>query len=145
MITEETLNKTETETEASDAAKARVTALLGSRTVSDVRRGHLAIAADLGASDKILEVLISAVRVSTKRSIWLPQGRYAHCSRGRDWCRKGRGTSAVWGERVDDGGFRVGEGRWTVGSNDGFSRKDAVVWAVKNILIAPDVVWTIAN
>lgn len=77
------------------------------------------------------------------RTICLPPHRYEGLSRGRGWARKGRGANAEWGERTD-GGYRVGPGRWTVGGNDGFSRKGEVIWTVEHIRVGEET-WTVAK
>jgi len=75
-------------------------------------------------------------------TILLPAGRYEGLSRGKGWARQGRGDSATWGER-EDAGYRVGPGKWTVGSNDGFNRKEQTDWLVKHLKVG-DKVWTLA-
>lgn len=104
---------------------------------------RLAEAIELGASDAALEALCDAARTSKTETITLPAHRYENLSRGRGWARKGRGDSAVWGDRVD-GGYRVGPGRWTVGGNDGFSRKGETVWEVKHVIVGGQN-WTVAS
>jgi len=111
--------------------------------VGEKRRESLQIAIDLGADQKTLEQLRDAARIYRADYIVLPAHRYEGLSRGRGWARKGRGDSAVWGERTDDG-YKVGPGRWTVGATDGFSRKATNDWTVKNIKVG-DQIWTIAN
>lgn len=100
-------------------------------------------AIELGADDDLLHELVDAIRVSGGNTIVIPSGKYERLSRGKGWARKGKGNSAEWGERVD-GGYRVGAGRWTVGSTDGFSRKSSVEWDVKHVLVGSET-WTIAN
>lgn len=107
------------------------------------RLERLVEAIELGASDAALEALCDAARTSRTTEITLPAHRYEGLSRGRGWARKGRGDSAVWGERVD-GGYRVGPGRWVVGGSDGFSRKGETVWEVKHVAVG-DQTWTVAS
>jgi hypothetical protein len=128
---------------ASDASV--IDALCTGHTVSDSRRESLIIALGLGADDSTLVRLRDAGRLdrSGRRTVDLPPGRYEHCSRGRGWARRGRGDSAVWGERVD-AGYRVGVGRWTVGSTDGFSRKSSEDWTVEHIRVGTET-WTVAS
>lgn len=113
-------------------------------TLSPKRRESLELAAAAGASENILNRLASANRVSRKPSILLPRHRFAYLSRGRDWCRRGKGATARWGEE-EDGGWRVSTpGRWIVGGNDGFSRKGEVCWDVESVPIG-DETWFLAN
>lgn len=93
--------------------------------------------------DDTFRAISDALRCSRKETVTLPVHRFENLSRGRGWARKGRGDSAVWGERVD-GGYRVGPGRWTVGGHDGFARKAEDSWTVKHVRVG-DAVWTIAN
>lgn len=118
--------------------------LIGSMEVTDSRKETLARALELGASDERLVELRDAPRVSRKETIVLPPHRFEGLSRGRGWCRKGRGDSAVWGERTDQGGYRVGPGRWEVGATDGFARKRTVSWDVRHVVIGGET-WTIAK
>jgi hypothetical protein len=120
-----------------------IDSLIEGHEVSDVRRGTLSRAIELGADDTTLTTLRDAVRVSRKSTIVLPANRLEGLSRGRGWARKGKGASAVWGERVD-GGYEVGPGRWNVGASDGFTRKKSNDWQVKNIAVGGET-WTIAD
>ncbi len=104
---------------------------------------RLAEAIELGADDQALEAIRLAVRTSKSDTIVLPPHRYEGLSRGRGWCRMGAGGRAVWGERVT-GGYEVSEGKWTVGGNDGFSRKGEDRWVVKRVQVGRQV-WTVAN
>jgi hypothetical protein len=91
---------------------------------------------------KQVKMLLEATRVNTvDGGIYLPLGRYEHCSRGKGWCRLGSGSSVTWGERTDKGYFADQVGKWVVGSDDGFSRKDKTEWKVEQLA---DNVW-IAN
>lgn len=107
------------------------------------RRESLTMALALGASDAALETICDALRVARRNTIVLPRQHLETLSRGRGWARKGRGSTAVWGERVD-GGYRVGPGRWTVGGNDGFSRKAETVWDVEHVTVGSET-WTVAS
>lgn len=115
----------------------------GNTTPNPKRIERLARAVELGADDKALEALCDAKRTSTESTIVLPVQRFENLSRGKGWCRKGRGSAAEWGER-DDGGYRVGPGRWTVGGNDGFSRKGEDTWTVKHVQVGAEI-WTVAS
>jgi hypothetical protein len=112
--------------------------------ITQVRIKRLARAIELGADDATLTVLTEALRTSEQTTIVLPAHRYEGLSRGRGWARKGKGASAVWGERDDDGGYRVGPGRWTVGGNDGFSRKSETTWKVEHVAVGVET-WTVAS
>lgn len=111
--------------------------------IPEVRRERLAQAVELGADDALLRVLCDAVRISRTDTILLPAHRLEGKSRGKGWARKGNRDSAVWGER-EEGGYRVGPGKWTVGGNDGFSRKGEATWDVTNIAVGIET-WTIAK
>ena len=118
-------------------------AKLDAETVTEARRESLARASELGADRMTLMMLVQASRVSRRDTIVLPSGKYEHLSRGKGWARKGRGNTAEWGER-EDGGYRVGPGRWTVGSSDGFSRKSSIDWTVKHVCVGVET-WTVAS
>jgi hypothetical protein len=113
--------------------------------VSESRADSLAIAHAMGCDDPTIIRLAAAKRLKRGAGIVLPTHRYENLSRGRGWCRKGNRDSAVWGERVS-GGYRVtSDGRWVVGGNDGFSRKDEAVWNVLSVTLPGGIIWTIAN
>lgn len=117
-------------------------ALCEGHDVSDTRRESLARALELGADKKTVERIRDAARLARKTTIVIPSGRYDHLSRGKGWARMGRGASVTWGERVD-GGYRVGPGKWTVGSDDGFRRKSKLDWVVSHVQVGEQT-WTIA-
>lgn len=131
-----------TENEFKTALALAFYAAQDANPISDTRAETLRLAVELGADAKTIEVLCAAVRVARKPSIVLPAHRYEGLSRGRGWARKGKGENAEWGERVD-GGYRVGPGRWSVGGNDGFSRKGETRWDVKHVQVG-DQAWTVA-
>ena len=109
-------------------------ASLTSKPLTEARIRILTAAADEGIAEADLKRLAEAARVSTKTAgITLPAGRYENLSRGRGWCRKGRGDTAQWAERVEGGYFVAESGRWIVGCSDGFSRKDQTEWDVSKI------------
>lgn len=110
--------------------------------ISDGRRKSLTLAVAARASDEALEALCDANRVARGDTIVLPAHRYEGLSRGRGWARKGKGSSAVWGES-EDGGYRVGPGKWIVGGNDGFARKGETDWVVSHVAVGA-ATWTIA-
>ena len=49
----------------------------------------------------------------------------------------------MWGQRTN-GGYRISPGRWTIGGNDGFSRKGEDVWNVEHVTVGSET-WTIAK
>lgn len=113
-------------------------------SVNPNRRESLEIALSLGAGVAMLSEIAAATRLARADTICLPEGRFEHLSRGKGWARKGRGDNAVWGERVNTG-YRCTPGTWVIGSNDGYSRKDATTWKVRNVEVVPGTVWTIAE
>lgn len=98
---------------------------------------------EAGVSDEVFGRIVRAMRVARGESVVLPAGKYEGLSRGRGWARQGHGSSAVWGER-ESTGYRVGAGRWSVGSTDGFKRKDEVLWTVSHVTVGAET-WTIAD
>lgn len=140
-ITDENMNTTaETTAESLDARLAR----LNISGLSDGRSNSVKIAHDAGVDDATLKRIAEAIRVKRdSETIVLPRNRLELCSRGRGWARIGKGDKAQWGERVD-GGYEVGPGRWTVGGNDGFTRKKEDVYDVKHVTVGGKI-WTIAN
>jgi hypothetical protein len=132
------------ESTTSPNAEKIVAALIAGHDVSENRKESLTLAAEAGATVQLLEKLRDAVKLTRNTStIVLPPHHYEGLSRGRGWCRKGKGDSAQWGDRCDKG-YRVGPGRWVVGGHDGFTRKASTTWDVENITVG-GVVWTIAN
>lgn len=123
--------------------QSKLKTLCEGHEVSDARRETLAKAIDAGANDATLSLIRDANRVARRATIVLPPHRLEGLSRGRGWARKGTRDKAEWGERVE-GGYRVGPGRWTVGGNDGFSRKAETVWNVEHVRVGADT-WTVAN
>jgi hypothetical protein len=111
--------------------------------IAPKRAERLARAIELGASHDVIMAICDAGRTSTTDTIILPAHRFENLSRGRGWARKGRGDSAVWGERAD-GGYRVSPGKWVVGGNDGFSRKGEDAWTVTHIQVGSET-WTVAS
>jgi hypothetical protein len=119
------------------AAGKEIAAALGeSQNVSDLRCESLAIARELGAPLAVLREISRAVRVARAPEIQLPRGRYGSCSRGRDWCRD------EYGRFHDD--HVVGPGKYSVGSTDGFHRRDRTEWRVRHIQVGPQT-WTMAE
>jgi hypothetical protein len=131
-----------TETTATESIESRL-ARLNISGLSDGRSNTVKIAHDAGVDDATLKSIAEAVRVKWGEKMVLPVNRLELCSRGRGWARLGKGDKAQWGERVD-GGYEVGPGRWTVGGNDGFTRKKEDVYDVKHVTVGGKT-WTIAN
>lgn len=100
---------------------------------SEARCETLRLALIAGVDFSTFEKLATAGRV----------GPYDHLSRGKGWCRQGKGADAVWGKR-DGSGYRVGPGDWVVGSTDGLRRKSSTPWKVEHVQVGSDVC-TIAN
>jgi hypothetical protein len=111
--------------------------------MSEARLDSIRHAIELGASNETLETLAGATRLSRDATIVLPPHRFEGMSRGKGWARKGSGKSVSWGERRIVG-YRVDPGRWTIGGNDGFSRKEQTVWDVQHVRVG-DETWTVAS
>jgi len=127
-----------------DVAAARLDALCAKHApVSAVRRESLAVAISLGADATTLATLADAVRVSRKETVLIPQGRFARLSRGKGWCRSGKGAGASWAE-LEGNEYRVGPGKYVVGSNDGFTRKEQTDWTVSHVQVGTQT-WTVAS
>lgn len=121
----------------------RLVRLAPSATPSDGRLESLRLAAEAGVSDELFVLLAEATKLFRGPKATLPAHRFEGLSRGRGWCRKGKGTNAEWGSRGDHG-YTVGAGRWVVGGSDGFSRKKEDIWDVVHVQVG-DKTWTIAN
>lgn len=143
MVAEQTVAESETAAAARLTEIGKAIAAAMGVTVSDARAKNLGKAREAGAKLVALRTLVDAVRVSSTATIILPPGKYAGLSRGHGWARMGQGDSVVWGESVD-GGYRVGPGKWSVGSSDGSSRKSDTPWVVKHIRVG-DAIWTVAS
>jgi hypothetical protein len=116
---------------------------LAIETPSDKRMESLALATGL-VDDATFAKIAGSVRVRrNSKTIVLPSHPYENLSRGRGWARQGRGDRAVFADRVD-GGYECGEGRWSVGATDGFSRKGSTEWTVSHVKVGEQT-WTIAN
>lgn len=114
--------------------------------LGEKRRESIAQAVALGAKRETLRMIATAARVSRGSTIHLPTGRYYSTSRGKSWCRKGKGDEAKWAEVVPGKGHCVTEpGRWSVGSDDGFRRRETpTIWDVEQIKVGEQT-WTVAN
>ena len=120
-----------------------LTTLTAGHEISRQRMESLTIAAELGADEATLITPRDALRVRRHPTMVLPRERLENLSRGRGWCRQGKGDNAVWGERHERG-YEVGPGKWTVGGHDGFSRKGYDAWTVRQIQVG-DQTWTVAD
>ena len=134
------MSDTTTSTTETEIAKI---VLEAGRAVSEVRLESLRKAIKLGATHEVLVMLATALRVGRKETVFLPAGRHEHLSRGSGWCRKGRGSDAVWGAR-EAPGYRCGPGRWIVGSSDGFHRNAEETYTARHVQVGGET-WTIAN
>jgi len=114
-----------------------------SLNISEARMKLLEEANPLVANDEIFVKLAASVRISKNPTVTLPAHRYEGLSRGRGWARKGKGRSAVWGERCE-GGYKVGPGNWEFGGHDGFNRKGSIHWEVEAVPVGQET-WLVAN
>lgn len=130
---------------APETMTQRAHRLLGERCLecSDAPIELLEAAHAAGVTDGLMATLIDAVRIARGPTVVLPRHRYEGLSRGKGWCRQGRGSRAVWGE-AEKTGYRVGAGAWTVGGSDGFSRKGETKWAVTHVTVGGET-WTVAR
>lgn len=132
-----------TETTTTESIEARLSRL-GIAGLLEGRTKTVTIAHEAGVDDALIKRIAGANKLKRDSdTIVVPCNSLELCSRGSGWARLGRGGAAQWGERVD-GGYRVGPGRWTVGGNDGFTRKREDVWVVEHVTVGGKV-WTIAN
>lgn len=130
------------ETTTTETVDERINRLTPTEELSPGRRESLALAHAAAVDDEVFTKISTALRCSRTSTIVLPPQRFELLSRGRGWCRLGKGSTAQWGERAE-GGYAVGPGRWTVGGNDGFHRKGEDVWQVAHITVGADT-WTLA-
>lgn len=108
--------------------------VIADKDIGPLRMPSVISAAASGLSPKDIKDIAVALRVSQKdRGILLPAGTFENLSRGKGWCRLGRGSNVTWADRVDGAYLANSAGTWVVGSNDGFSRKDQVEWKVMKI------------
>jgi len=56
--------------------------------------------------------------------------RYAHLSRGRCWGRQGTGAEVTWAPTSGSEVTLPAPGKWVVGSDDGYSRRDKKTYVV---------------
>ena len=129
---------------AHTAVETRMARLGITNTDASARRLKLLTLAHVLVDDALFTELVRARRLSPKDTITLPPHRFEGLSRGRGWARKGRGENAVWGERKNTGGYRVGPGKWSVGATDGFTRKGSDEWVVKHVTVGTEI-WTVAS
>jgi hypothetical protein len=131
--------------QATSAAENRIDRVAEGKVLSDRRRESLRRAVGLGVTDEVLRLLIEAVKLNQGPTIKLPAEHYESLSRGRGWCRFGKGRGDTqWGER-ESGGYRVGKaGRWYVGASDGFSRRSETPWDVDHLTVGSET-WTVAS
>lgn len=113
------------------------------KPISTARQETIDTARALGADEATIEKLTTAVRVRRAADILLPMEHLETLSRGKGWCRSGRGDSATWGIR-EEGHYRVGPGEWVVFGSDGYNRRKQTEWVVENVQVGEQT-WTIAN
>lgn len=107
------------------------------RTNPERRAGILAIAAANGASIAHLARIADAPYASIGDTVAVGT-RYGHKSRGKAWARQGSSSNPIWAKK-SGGTVYLTPGIWTVGSDDGFGRKETVEWTVSvvaGVLIA---------
>lgn len=112
--------------------------IITDKDMRDIRVQTLIKAAGDGLTPSQVKTIATAVRVSSGDTITLPKGKYEDLSRGKGWARLGAGSNAAgsnatWGDRVDDGYSVSVEGNWTVGSTDGYNRKESTPWKVSRV------------
>lgn len=101
------------------------------------RAGTLALAMSNGATVAELATIAAADYASRGDTVRVPT-RYGHLSRGKAWARQGSGSAVTWAEKRG-GTVYLTPGTWTVGSDDGYSRRERVtirVSRVAGVLIA---------
>ena len=94
--------------------------------VSEARATTLRLAIEAGADESLCRRIAEARRVRRSGAELAVETRYGHLSRAKCW---GRDTSGRWA-RKDGGTVYLTEGLWTVGSDDGYRRKERETWAV---------------
>jgi hypothetical protein len=118
------------------ARAIQIAVAITSETITPLRAGRLIFCAAAGLSPSDIKKIAEANRTSALDAIGiiLPAGRLENLSRGKGWCRLGSGSNVTWADRAECGGYMVSTpGKWTVGSTDGFSRKDQTSWDVRKI------------
>lgn len=111
--------------------------------VSAQRRKSLERAVELGADDETLALLAGASRLQRRDHLRV-ETRYGGLSRGRAWGRQGRGDNVRWAAK-DGGVVLLTPGKWTVGSSDGYRRKESPEdWDVRHVRVG-DETWTIGE
>src|SRR5690606_9390832 len=98
------------------------------RTNPQRRAGVLAIAAANGASIAQLARIAAALYAVIGDAVPIAT-RYGYKSRGKAWARQGSGNNIIWAKK-NGGTVYLTPGNWTVGSDDGFRRKESVEWTV---------------
>lgn len=101
------------------------------RADATARAGTVAVALLNGASVAELARIAAAKKASRGASVRVST-RFGALSRGKCWARMGRGQSVEWADK-DGGAVMLPAGKWTVGSDDGFSRKEQTEWTVVSI------------
>lgn len=115
--------------------------------LSERKAGAIIRACAAGITPADLKALAEAKFFAEGAELRLPAHHFEGLSRGRGWCRLGRGESTQWGRRVGErgAGYIVSApGRWHVGGFDGFTRKREDVYQVDAIRVGA-ATWLIAN
>jgi len=101
------------------------------RTDPRRRAGMLAIAAANGATIAELARIAAAPYASVGDTVAVGT-RFGNLSRGKAWARRGSGSNVVWAKK-SGGTVYLTPGNWTVGSDDGFRRKERALWTVSMV------------
>lgn len=97
----------------------------------EARAGTIRKALENGATVAQLVQVAAANRASRGDKIKIST-KYGHLSRGKAWARQGSGSSVTWAEK-DGGTVWLTEGKWVVGSDDGFRRSQKDTWTVTRV------------
>jgi hypothetical protein len=138
------------EKEALEARKAKnrdegekICQELGIEVRKEILKSWVAVAlrkmADAPAKEKLAmaRLIADCELIAVGDKIKLPQGRFGHTSRGKSWIKVSGGRDNF----LDS--YTVGAGKYTVGSSDGYTRKEKIEWKVENIQVGNEV-WTVA-
>jgi hypothetical protein len=115
------------------------------KKVISKKEAAIAVAKSLG-KEELVKLFESAVSVSNQGelNVELPCNRLERdCKHGKGWARLEKEGSTTWGVKTENG-YRVSRpGRWTVGGNDGFSRKKEDYYRVARVKLG-ELFWVIA-
>jgi hypothetical protein len=146
ILSESNLNETPYIDPIDDGKGRNLDDIIKGITVKDRRREFLLRAMELGATDDAIRTLAKSKKIFARPNGNLSPLRYESLSRGRGWCRLGKGDNVVWAQKGDDGRYIIDmEGRWSLGATDGFSRKETEEWVAKRVKINSTVSWMTLN